>query len=362
MLKVIQYLPGFSYGGIETFVINMNKQLKEECEFTYVVEKDIDTNIERDILEQNSKIIRIPNMKKEGILKHIFAVVKIFKKQKYDIVHIHGSDSRFIVTIIAKIFKIKKIIYHVHTVKIENETKLKKFIRIFNIKFASTLMACSEQAAKAMFGKKKNRAQIINVGIETDKFKFDSENRKEIREKLGVKNQEILIGNVGRMELVKNQIYLLKILKEIIVENNNVKLLLIGDGKDKNNLHQYMMLNNLENNVIFLGKVNDVYRYYSAMDIFCFPSLYEGFGIVLLEAQANGLICLASKNVPNQTNVTNQVKFLDIRDEDISEWKKNILLNKFYRTENVNKITENGMNIKDNAKQLLKVYKKWEKK
>ncbi len=76
-----------------------------------------------------------------------------------------------------------------------------------------------------------------------------------------------------------------------------------------------------------------------------------------MEAQANGLMCLASKNVPNQTNVTNQVKFLNIRDEDIGEWKKNILLNKFYRTENINKITESGMNIKDNAKQLLQIYK-----
>ncbi len=252
MLKVIQYLPGFSYGGIETFVINMNKQLKEKCEFTYIVEKNIDSNIERDILEQNSKIIRIPNMIKEGFLKHIFAVVKIFKEQKYDIVHIHGSDSRFIVTIIAKIFKIKKIIYHVHTVKIENETRLKRLIRKFNIKFASILMACSEQAAEAMFGKRYNSAQIINVGIEIDKFKFNLENRKEIREKLYVKNQEILIGNVGRMEAVKNQIYLLKILKEVIVENNNVKLLLIGDGKENNDLHQYMILNNLQNNVIFL--------------------------------------------------------------------------------------------------------------
>ena len=358
MINVLQYIPGFSYGGIETFMLDINKELKEQCQFTYIVEKDIDCKTKKIILEDcNAKIIRIPNMTKEGVWKHIIAINKILKMNKYDIVHIHASDARIFLTIIAKFYNVKKIIYHVHTIKPLKENILKKIIRVINMKLSDILMACSREAAESMFGNKAKKAAIINTGIDIKKFEFSQKKREYIRKSLKIKQDEILIGTVGRVEKVKNQIFLLKIIKCMCASTDKVKLLIVGSGSEEKNLKEYVKNNNLNDRVIFLGKTDEVYSYYSAMDIFCFPSLYEGFGIALLEAQANGLNCLASTNVPIETNVTGNVSYIEIEDKDLHIWKDKIFELALYRNENIRNINNKGYDIKDNAKMLLKVYK-----
>ena len=297
-------------------------------------------------------------MTKDGLFKHIKELNAIFKKNRFDVVHIHATDPRFILTILAKIYKVKKIIYHVHTLRPSKESVPRKFIRYLNIKLSNTLMACSRQSAESMYKKYSEKAIIINTGIDYDKFKFNQEDRKTIRNQLNLNCDDFLIGTVGRIEKVKNQMFLLQIMNNIVSKNNKIKLLIIGSGQEEDTLKKYVNENGLTESIIFLGKVNDVFRYYSAMDLFCFPSLYEGFGIALLEAQANGLICLASKNVPQQTNITGNVVFMGINTEDLKEWEREILKGLKLNRNRIIEIESKEYEIKNNAQTLLNIYKK----
>ena len=358
MLNILQYIPGYTYGGVETFVNNMNKELYKQCRFTYIIEKDMNNDIKKELLKYNSEIIKIPNMTKDGVWKHIKEVNKILKKGKYDIVHIHATDPRIFLTFFAKIYKIKKIIYHIHTLRSNKESIIRKIIRYLNIRLSNILMACSEQAAQSMFKKYARKTIIMNNGIDFKKYSFNKLDRQAIRKNLNITDNEILLGTVGRLEKVKNQIFLLKVMKRIVEKNSMIKLIIIGSGQEEEILKKFVRDNEIEKNIIFTGRVNDTSKLYSAMDLFCLPSLYEGFGIVLLEAQANGLMCLASNHIPKQTNIGGNVCFLGIDNQDIEKWAEKILKKTSCRDKNEYKVVlPKEYDIKNNAKTLLEIYK-----
>ena len=186
-------------------------------------------------------------------------------------------------------------------------------------------MGCSKQANIWLFGKKianSNKCFILNNGIEVEQFSFDENIRKEYRDKLNVKDDEILIGHVGRFSPEKNHKFILKCFSEIYSINSKYKLILIGEGKEKEKLLRKYSNKPFMRNVIFTGIVKNVNDYMQAMDIFILPSVFEGLGMVLIEAQASGLPCIASLGIPNEVNISKNVKFCKLKKE---KWIKIIM-------------------------------------
>ena len=356
MIKVLQYIPSFDLGGIESFVLNMNEKIKEKCEFTYLVERDISDHYKNKIEKLGGKIIRIPNLTKEGILRHIIAMKKVFKNEKYDAIHVHGCDIRIFALIFAKIYRVKVRILHVHTTKLERHVKIKKFFLNINIKLSNKLLACSKEAAIYMYGKRQSSADIIKNGIDIEKYRYDKNFRKKIREELKIPQDYVVLGNVGRFVDVKNQEFLIEIYKEYIKINPKSKLIFVGKGPLLLNLKEKVNNDNLNNNVIFLIDRTDVNEIYSAMDCFILPSKYEGLGIVLIEAQANGLKCIVSKTILPEVNVTNTLTMLDIC-KTPKYWSNIILNENLERYNEIEKIKEAGFDSENVALDLFRIYK-----
>ena len=227
------------------------------------------------------------------------------------------------------------------------------------VSFASTnYFGCSRMACEWMFTKKINKegkAIVVKNPINVSKFKFNISDRLEIRNKLKIDNKKVF-GHIGRFVYSKNHIFLLEVFAEIRKKDKNAVLVLVGSGKLEKNINEKIKELNLENDVILYGETTEVQKLYSAFDVFLFPSVYEGLGIVLVEAQANGLPILAANTIPSEVKLTDNMKFLPI--DNVEVWCKEIENNNLLirNNENYDIVLKSGYDIKDVSKFLQDTY------
>ena len=325
--KIALVVSGIAKGGVESFIKNYFSKMNLSHYDLYIITHN--EPLERDseyFINLGFKIIKVPS-KRESKIKNIVLLYKIFKKYKFDIVHSHMAKSNFIVLGIAKICGIEGRIAHSHIVY-ENENIMFKFIQFFNRVVANFYVGCTKEALITGFGKKiltpkydKNRKILYNA-IDINKYSFNYQYRKEIRKMYKIKDDTILIGNIGRLTKQKNQEYLLEIFSKL-KGKNSFKLMIVGEGDLKERLKFKCKELKIENNVIFVPPCDDINKYYSAFDIFVFPSIFEGLGMVLIEAQVSGLDCLTSTSVPREVQISDKIKFFDLNDK--KDWVDNIM-------------------------------------
>lgn len=256
----------------------------------------------------------------QNILRYTTCVARMIRQEGYKIVHVHGNSAMIIPELLAAQWGgVPVRIAHAHNVTC-NHPKLNKIAEPFFFSLYTDALACSEEAGRWMF--KDRPFEVINNGVDVSKYIFDAKNRKRVRDKLGIKN-EILVGHVGCFNEQKNQARLIGIFHRMVKSSQNIKLLFIGDGEKRAEAERLVQAYNLADKVIFCGRCQQIGAALSAMDIFVFPSLFEGFGIALLEAQISGLICVASDSIPWKANVTEKVKYLALSDSD-DTWKEKI--------------------------------------
>ena len=189
-------------------------------------------------------------------------------------------------------------------------------MRPFSKRYATDYFACSELAGRYLFGNKtfdQGKVKIIHNAIDLDKFKFDPDARKKLRKELGIDDETIVIGHVGRFVQTKNHHFLVYAFKKYHNKNPNTKLLLIGTGPLEEKIKAQVKKLNLEDSVLFLGQRNDTNKLYSVMDIFCLPSLYEGLPVAGIEAQAAGLPCVYSDKVTIEADAANNTYYASIK-------------------------------------------------
>ena len=153
-------------------------------------------------------------------------------------------------------------------------------------------MCCSELAGRWLFGDKaydSGKVYLLNNAIDLDKFKYNESLRKEKRKELGIGEDTLVIGHIGRFVAQKNHTFLIDIFNELHKKNHNSLLLLVGQGPLKEEIENKVKELKLNDSVRFLGQRNDANELYQAFDVFCLPSLYEGLPVVGVEAQATGL-------------------------------------------------------------------------
>jgi glycosyltransferase involved in cell wall biosynthesis len=261
---------------------------------------------------------------------------------------------------------VKKVIVHSHNNDIGSDAHFLKLIghkmcrRLFS-NFIDVKLACSDLAAKWLFYDESHQEiQIVNNGIDSEKFRFSEEERKRIREDLQL-DDEFVIGNVGRLQQQKNQGFLIDVFADIVDKNSSARLLIVGEGEDELFLKNKAIELGLEEKIIFYGFTTKMSSVLSAMDVFVLPSLFEGFGIVNIEAQANGLPCVVSDNMPTSVCLSDDFIFLSLT-ESRQRWVNSILKFGNYKrdlqknNETISKIKEVGYDIKEVAKQMEMIY------
>lgn len=354
-IKILYILGAFGSGGVESVVSNIHKNIDHsKFKIDFVLFNELDHSRKEALEQYNSKIYFIERSRK-GIVKFIFETYKILRKGQYDVVHTHINESGLFSVIAGKLAGTSVRIIHSHNTSFGNNEKFVPFFRLPFRLFSTQLVACSKAAGTALFGEKANFT-IIKNAIDVEKYIYSPENRRHIRQHLELEGK-FVIGHIGRLSYQKNHSFILEIYKKIVSVQKDTVLLIIGDGELENDIKNKVNQLGLENSVKFLGARDDVDKILQAIDVFLFPSHYEGLGISLIEAQSAGLRCIASDVITSEVKITNLVEFVSLN-ESAEYWAEKVLqYSNGYERENMfNDIQNANYDIKSATKKLMKMY------
>ena len=268
-------------GGVESVVMNYYRNIdRDKIQFHFLCDED-STDIPYDEIEKlGGKVIVIPPYQK--LFKYQKKLYKIFKENNYKIVHSHINALSVFPLRVAKKAGVPIRIAHSHSTSNKKEWKkniVKNILRPFSKVYANKFFACTKHAGEWLFGKKiieRKELNVINNAIDLKKFEFNEKTREDLRKEFGIKEDTIVIGHIGRFMKQKNHDFLIDVFNELIKKDENSILILIGQGPLLNKIKQKAINLKIEDKVKFIGQVTDVEKYYNIMDIFLFPSIYEG--------------------------------------------------------------------------------------
>lgn len=369
-IRILHIVGIMNVGGIETLLMNIYRNIdKEKIQFDFLVTREEKGFFDDEILSFGGKIYNIPSLKKVGFRQYKNNLLNFFQTHReYNIVHCHRDALCALYLREAKKAKIPIRIAHCHTTKIIEpkgvkgsiNTLIKKYFKCISTKYATNYFACSKESAVWLFGKSIGQsAYILKNGIYLDNYAYDICLRNKVRQELNISDDTFLLGHVGSFTLPKNHNFIIKVFSNLKQQKNNVKLLLVGSGNLEGQIRENIKYLGIEDDVIFLGVRNDVNKLLMAIDLFVFPSLFEGLGIALLEAQATGLECLISSNIPNEVDMgLNLLHRIPLNEElwvnFINENKKEITTVR--RFSNLSKVRENGYDIVKSIGEIEELY------
>lgn len=323
MYKVLTFGMTDNYGGVESVIMNYYRKFDHrKIKMDFLVTSPSEIAYFSEIKKYNGKIFTIPSRHNDPI--NYYKSVKNFFKNHAREYDCFWANMNNLVNIdylkLAKKYGMKRIIIHAHNTKLMEtgiKGKIRESIHQHNkkqlLKYATDFWACSQDAANWFYEKKiSSKVRIIKNALREDDFSYKELNRSKLRKKYGLENKTI-IGNIGRLNYQKNQSFLLDIFAQYLLLDKSAKLLLIGKGEEKKALKEKAKKLGIMSNVIFLGMIENVIPWYSVFDVFVFPSRFEGLGLVLLEAQANGIPVLATKDtIPTDVKVNKNLEFISL--------------------------------------------------
>lgn len=322
MMRVLQILDSLDMGGIESYLMNIYRHIdRTKVQFDFVIFK------ETNFFEEEAKHLgaRVYKCLDDSYKEQLMFVRDIQLKYNYPIVHCHNCSLKGLIrgTFSVRYLKNRPIIVaHSHNPGMPTNTTSDKIIRYLLKKIITDssdyYFACSQESSDSKFllGKDPTRYAIVKNGIEVQAYSFDSKIRKEIRKELNIDDSTFVYGSVGRLEAQKNHEFLIRRFAEVVKLRDDVKLLLVGDGSLREQLIELAKKLDVFNKIIFVGTKDNSNDYLQVMDMFVFPSIYEGLGISLIEAQANGLPSLVSDIIPKEAFVTDLVTSVPLTNFD----------------------------------------------
>ena len=353
MERILQVVTYMGRGGIETMLMNHYRRIdRTKVQFDFLVHRDFRADFDDEIEALGGRIFRIPPMNPASA-SYRKALSDFFRKHSYGVVHCHLNYMSGVVLAAAKKAGVPVRIAHAHTASMNPGWK--QYVRQLCkhlIPFTAThLLACSTNAGKSVFG---NRTFcLMPNAIDAEAFRFSEAVRQKGREELGL-GEHFTVMHVGRLTYPKNHTFLLKAFACLLEKDPEAKLVLVGDGELREVVEQ--KVNRLpENSVLLLGTRNDIPELLQAADVFAFPSLFEGFGISMVEAQAAGLPCVMSNTVTDECIVTDLVTALPI--DDPKAWAEEILKKRgTVRTDRLGGIRAAGYDITTASEKLTRFY------
>ena len=362
MIKVLHVLGGLDLGGAEAFVMHLYRNIdRNNVQFDFVTHSEKHFYYEEEITQLGGTIFRVPRFTGINIIQYIRAWNSFFDKHPdYKAVHGHIGSSAAIYLWIAKRFGIYTI---AHSHGAGNTRDLKGLMYSFfsyPTRFiADYFLGCSTEAGLSRYGKNvvaSPRFRLALNAIEVEDFRFDEELRTRTRSELGLADS-VIIGHVGRFDPLKNHPFLLAVFKEFLALEPRAHLLLVGDGDEREKIEATIQRLALGSSVTLLGFRIDTPRLLMAMDGFLFPSLAEGLGISVIEAQATGLASLVSTAVPSEVKVTDLVHFLPLA-QSPTAWATKLytIIDGEPRKDYIEELRNAGYDAKTASKELEALY------
>lgn len=357
MVRVLQVVTYMGRGGLETMLMNYYRHIdRNKVQFDFLVHRDFEADYDQEILDLGGSIYPVSRLVPWS--RAYRAELKKFfhEHPEYQIVHVHQDCLSSVALQCAEECGVPMRIAHSHN---SNQDKnLKYLIKLYYMKkipdYATDLFACSKSAGKWMFGE--STFQLLNNAIDINRYMYSQNVDMAVREEFGL-DKGTVIGHVGRFVPQKNQEFLIDIFYECTKLDPNIKLMLVGDGEGKDRIERKVFDMNLQSKVVFTGVRSDVNRLMQAMNVFVFPSLYEGLPVTMIEAQASGLPCIISDHVSDECIVTRGLVSSMPLEESPARWAECILQQSGRRHENHRKeIQEAGYDISTAANKLEKFY------
>lgn len=329
MIRVLQVLPALNFcGGIESYLMNYYRRLdKDKVQFDFITHTDLECSYREEVLGMGGEIFELPIFSGAKLPELLQRIKDFFQKNasKYQAVHVHMANAAPFYFYYAPKYGIKNLILHSHQPrgadKLSHRIRNYPLLKMANL-MASHRVACTELAGKFLFGNK--QFSVIRNAIDTKRFAFSPEKREELRRQRGWE-ENFVIGCVGRFTAQKNQQFSVEVFEALHQEKQAARLVFIGEGEDRPYIEELVRKKGLQDEVEFLGTCKSVSEFYQAFDVFLMPSLYEGLGIVMVEAQCAGLPVLASRdNVPDDVRMTENFQFMSLA-EAPQAWAQKML-------------------------------------
>lgn len=368
LTRVLQVVSTPNIGGVETMLMNIYRNIdKSKVQFDFTSHGEDKGKYSSEIEASGGIVHLVKPIKKIGVVKYTYQMYKLIKNNKYDIVHSHINTNNALIMLAAKLAGAKVRISHAHSTS-SNKNKLQNvFLKILIRIFSTKLCACGIKASEYMYGKKltvKNKVKIINNAIDLKQYFEYSNTSKEARKKYSISEETLVVGHIGRFfGDVKNHDFILKIATELKKITKNFKIVLVGEGPTLELYKKLAIEKGIAENIMFFGTTNNIPEVMQLFDIFILPSLYEGFPLVLVEAQASLKRCIVSNTVTNEVDLgLGLVSFEDLNIgakvwantiyKKAIEPKDNLInYDNMYKT-----LTERGFNIEKSAEEMLKLY------
>ena len=365
MKKILIFGMTENMGGVESFLISYYRKFdkkKVQCDFLCNTDA---VAYEQEILGMGGKVYRIP-ARSAGRKKYYRALDKFFREHagEYGIIWENVSSLANIDYLIyAKRYGIPVRIIHSHNSR-NMDSKLRGVLHHLNrlriSKYATDFWACSDMAGKWFYServRKGGRYLCINNAIDVKKYLYSENTRKQKRKELELE-EYCVVGNVGRLHFQKNQLFLLDIFIEILKRRADAYLLLVGSGEDEAKIKDKIQRSGIKEKVKILQDRKDVPELLQAMDVFVFPSRFEGLPVAAIEAQAAGLPVFSScDSVDRNVNITGNVTFLSLK-ETADKWADTVVKasSAFERKNLAEIMKKSGYDIDTETEKLQRIF------
>lgn len=328
-LRIAQVIGKANLSGVDTVVMEYYRHIdRRRFQFDFIIDGYDETSIDREVQKLGGRIYKFEPYE-QSMVRSVRNWSALFKENCYHIVHSHLNTLSVFPLYAAWRAGTPVRIAHNHSTAAPGEGKrtiMKYMLRPSARHFATHYCACSKLAGKWLFGDSlydSGKVHLIKNAINIDRFSYSARTRDLVRQefKFGGK---FVVGHVGRFTYQKNHDFLIEIFQEIYKRNENAILMLIGAGELEQAIKQKVKALGLNASVLFMGQRTDVSNLMQAMDVFVFPSNYEGLGMVAIEAQAASLRTIVSEAVPEEARVTELLEYCSLS-QPASVWAENVL-------------------------------------
>lgn len=352
-------------GGKKNLVMEYYRHIdREKIQFDFICDEDSNAIPSEEIAALGGRIYVIPPY--QNIFKNMLAIYRLCKKNQYKIIHGYNSTMNLFAMFAAKLarvpVRINESISMAHGA--DKKTIIKNILKVFSKCCSTHYMSNGEECGRWQFGNRlydMGKVSVFKTAIDTERNAFDVGVRETTREEFGIKSN-LVIGHIGRLTEQKNTLFLIDIFKEIVKKDATARLLLIGDGNLREEMIKKIDKFGISSFVIYLGRREDIQKFYNAMDCFLLPSLYEGLPVVGIEAETCGLPMFFSTEIPREASPCNELGHFIGLDKNAEQWadeiiritKKNIPNRKNY----VEEVKNAGFDSKNEGEKLLQYYEK----
>lgn len=360
-IKVAIVMGKFTSGGIKSVITNYYSNVdRNKISFDLLIDNNSPIDDYSEIEAIGGRVCKISTL--SNPFKYISQIYKLSKENKYDIIHGYVNALNVFSMFAGKMagvpVRIAENLSSAHPG--EKKTIVKNILKPFSKIFPTDLAACSKSCGEWLYGKKdieSGKVRIFNNAISLKKYTYDKELRENVRNSLGLSDENFVIGHIGRYQYQKNHNFLIDIFDEVYKRDKNSRLLLVGYGDLKEEIFNKINSLGLTDAVIDMGATENIAGLYNAMDVFVLPSFYEGLPVVGIEAQATGLPCVFSTEVTKETGVIPDTKFVELS-ENKGKWADEILKirDNYKRANTENYIIDAGFDIETEGRKLQDYY------